>query len=89
MPARSLAQEYALEYGFDRLVMHDDAAAPGARVLLVDDVLATGGTLAAALALGRSQGAMVVGASVLLELSALDGRRGWDPGVALEAAATY
>ena len=89
LPARTLTQEYALEYGNDRLEIHADAAAPGARVLLVDDVLATGGTLAAALALARNQGAMVVGASVLLELSALDGRRGWDPGVALEAAATY
>ena len=89
LPARTLAQEYALEYGSDRLEVHADAAVPGARVLLVDDVLATGGTLAAALALARTQGAMVVGASVLLELGFLDGRSRWDPGVALEAAAVF
>ena len=89
LPARTLAQEYALEYGSDRLEIHADATAPGARVLLVDDVLATGGTLAAALALARSQGATVVGASVLLELAFLDGRSRFDPGLALEAAATF
>jgi len=89
LPARTLAREYALEYGSDRLEIHADAVAPGARVLLVDDVLATGGTLAAALALARSQGALVVGASVLLELAFLEGRKHWDPAVALEAAATY
>src|SRR5690606_33095711 len=89
LPARTLLQQYALEYGSDRLEIHADAAAPGARVLLVDDVLATGGTLAAALALARNQGAMVVGASVLLELAFLDGRSRFDPGLTLEAAATF
>src|SRR5690606_35422041 len=88
LPARTLAQEYALEYGNDRLEIHADAAAPGARVLLVDDVLATGGTLVAALDLASSQGATVVGASVLLELAFLDGRSRWDPDVALESAAS-
>ncbi len=88
LPSRTLSREYALEYGNDRLEIHADAATPGARVLLVDDVLATGGTLAAALALARDQGAMVVGASVLLELASLKGRSRWDPAVALEAAVT-
>src|SRR3546814_1002968 len=64
LPARTLAQEYELEYGSDRLEIHADAVVPGARVLLVDDVLATGGTLFAALALARQQGATVVGATV-------------------------
>ncbi|GAA3914544.1 adenine phosphoribosyltransferase [Luteimonas lutimaris] len=85
LPARVHAQDYDLEYGSDRLEIHADALSPGARVLLVDDVLATGGTLRAALALARQQGAIVVGAAVLLEISALEGRARWEPDVALEA----
>ena len=87
LPARTHAQDYALEYGSDRLEIHADAVPPGARVLLVDDVLATGGTLRAALALARRQGARVVGAAVLFEIPALEGRAGWDDAVALEVAA--
>src|SRR3546814_9392740 len=60
MPARTLAQEYELEYGSDRLEIHAYAVVPGARVLLVDEVLATGGTLLAATARARQQGATVV-----------------------------
>ena len=89
LPAPTIAQEYELEYGSDRLEIHADAVAPGARVLLVDDVLATGGTLGAALALAQRQGATVVGASVLLEIAALDGRAQWDASVALEVGATF
>ena len=86
LPARTHAQDYELEYGSDSLEIHADAVAPGARVLLVDDVLATGGTLRAALALARMQGADVIGASVLLELVALGGRGRWDAALPLEAA---
>jgi adenine phosphoribosyltransferase len=86
LPAPIHAQEYALEYGSDRLEVHADAVAPGARVLIVDDVLATGGTLQAALALARMQGAQVAGASVLIELAALHGRERWDRQLPLEAA---
>jgi len=86
LPATVHAQAYTLEYGSDQLEVHADAVAPGARVLLVDDVLATGGTLAAALALARLQGAFVVGASVLIEIPALEGRARWDPELPLEAA---
>lgn len=89
LPARTHAQDYALEYGSDRLEIHADAVPPGARVLLVDDVLATGGTLRAALALARQQGATVVGAAVLLEIAALGGRARWDAGVPLEATILY
>ena len=89
LPARTHAQDYALEYGSDRLEIHADAVPPGARVLLVDDVLATGGTLRAALALARQQGATVVGAAVLLEIAALDGRARWDAGVPLETTILY
>jgi len=85
LPARVHAQDYDLEYGSDRLEIHADALAPGARVLLVDDVLATGGTLRASLALAQRQGATVVGAAVLLEIAALEGRARWDADVALEA----
>ena len=84
LPARVHAQDYELEYGSDRLEIHADAVPSGARVLLVDDVLASGGTLRAALALARQQGAMVVGAAVLLEIATLEGRAGWDDAVALE-----
>ena len=86
LPSKVHGQDYALEYGSDRLEVHCDAVAPGARVLLVDDVLATGGTLAATLALARQQGALVVGASVLLEIGALGGRARWDESLPLEAA---
>ena len=89
LPARAHAQAYELEYGSDCLEVHADAVPPGARVLLVDDVLATGGTLAAALALARTQGAYVVGAAVLIELAFLDGRARLDPELPLEAALTF
>ena len=80
--------DYALEYGNDRLQIHADALPPGARVIVVDDVLATGGTLKAALALTRRQGADVVGAAVLLELGFLEARAHWtDPAPLLSAAA--
>jgi adenine phosphoribosyltransferase len=85
LPARTHAQDYDLEYGSDRLEIHADAVPPGARVLLVDDVLATGGTLCASLALARQQGAVVIGATVLLEIVALEGRARWDATVPLEA----
>jgi adenine phosphoribosyltransferase len=89
LPARTHAREYELEYGRDCLEIHADAVPPGARVLLVDDVLATGGTLQAALALARLQGAEVVGASVLVELAFLGGRSRWDAAVPLQAAISY
>jgi adenine phosphoribosyltransferase len=89
LPARTLSQEYALEYGSDRLHIHIDALPPGARVIVVDDVLATGGTLKAALALTRQQGADVIGAAVLLELGFLDARQGWTDPAPLWAAAVF
>lgn len=86
LPARTIASDYALEYGSDRLEMHADALPAGARVVLVDDVLATGGTLRAALSLAQRQGATVVGAAVLVELPALAGRERWDAGIPLHVA---
>jgi adenine phosphoribosyltransferase len=74
LPGRTLAATYALEYGEATLEVHADAFAPGDRVLVVDDVLATGGTVAATLDLVRRAGASVVGVSVLMELGFLAGR---------------
>lgn len=74
-PVRAVA--YALEYGSDRLEMQRDAVKPGERVLLVDDVLATGGTLQAAAKLVEGSGAELLGAGVVIELMALEGRSRW------------
>ncbi len=73
LPARVVSREYALEYGIDRLEMHADAFGARSRVLVVDDVLATGGTAAAATALVEEVGATVVGCSFLLAIDALQG----------------
>ncbi len=74
LPCRTLRHEYALEYGTDALEMHADALHAGQRVLVVDDVLATGGTLAACCALARDTGAKVEAVCVLIELASLRGR---------------
>lgn len=67
--------DYELEYGAERLEMHTDAVRPGDRVLLVDDVLATGGTAAAAVDVVRARGADVAGVGLILELAFLNGRK--------------
>lgn len=74
LPGETLAESYALEYGEATLEVHADQLAPGTRVLLVDDVLATGGTLAASVRLVERAGWVVAGVSVVLELPALGGR---------------
>jgi len=74
LPRATHAVSYALEYGEATLELHRDAIAPGERVLLVDDVLATGGTVAATRALVEECGGTVVGVAVLMELSFLPGR---------------
>jgi adenine phosphoribosyltransferase len=78
LPAATIRLDYALEYGSDAIEIHADALTRGERVILVDDVLATGGTLAAGVGLLRQLGAEVVGAVVLLELAFLAGRRRLD-----------
>lgn len=89
LPARTLSQAYALEYGSDRLEVHADAVAPGTRVLLVDDVLATGGTLHAALSLAQRLEAEVAGIAVLVELAALQGRARLPATIAFDAPLVF
>jgi adenine phosphoribosyltransferase len=74
LPWERVTEEYALEYGTDALECHSDGLAPGRRVLVVDDVLATGGTAEAAARLARKLGSEVVGWSFLLDISVLRGR---------------
>lgn len=88
LPWETIREDYTLEYGTDSLEIHTDAAVPGERVLLVDDVIATGGTAAAAIRLLRKIGAEVVGISVFIELAFLNGTDRLD-GVPLYALITY
>ena len=75
LPRERIAADYALEYGTATLEMHSDSITSGSRVLVVDDVLATGGTLEAAIALIERLGGVVAAVSVVIELSALGGRQ--------------
>jgi adenine phosphoribosyltransferase len=75
LPAAVEAVEYALEYGTDRLEIHQDAIAPGQKVLIVDDVLATGGTAAAVASLVKRLGGDLVGLAFVIELDFLNGRQ--------------
>jgi adenine phosphoribosyltransferase len=74
LPGVTLGYNYALEYGTDRIEMQADAVEPGQRVVVLDDLLATGGTLAAGIHLLREAGAEVTGAATLIELTFLNGR---------------
>jgi adenine phosphoribosyltransferase len=74
LPAATFEESYDLEYGTETIQVHQDAFAPGERVLIVDDVLATGGTARAAAELVRRAGGEIVGLSVLMELAFLKGR---------------
>lgn len=73
LPGRTVAVDYALEYGEDRIEMHEDALVPGCRVLLIDDLIATGGTALAAIRLLRKAGAEVGGAAFVIDLPDLGG----------------
>jgi len=75
LPGTKFVESYALEYGTNSLEIHDDAVGHGQRVLVVDDLLATGGTAAATGRLLQKLGAHIVGFAFLIELAALDGRK--------------
>lgn len=87
LPGAVQGLDYALEYGTDRIEIQSDAVTPGARVLLVDDLLATGGTMVASIALLRQAGAVVPAAAALIELTFLNGRARLD--VPFEALVSY
>jgi adenine phosphoribosyltransferase len=87
LPGKTIGLDYALEYGTDRVEMQEDAVSPGQRVVIVDDLLATGGTMAAGIGLLRSAGAVVPGAATLIELAFLDGRKRLD--VPVEVLVSY
>ncbi len=74
LPAKTVNIEYALEYGTDKLEMHADAVQPGQRILIIDDVLATGGTASAVAQLVERQGGTVAGLGFVIELDFLSGR---------------
>lgn len=75
LPAKTVSQSYELEYGTDRLEMHADAVEPGEKVLIVDDVVATGGTALATAQMVEAAGGTVVGFGFIIELSFLPGRQ--------------
>lgn len=87
LPGKTIPHEYALEYGTDTIEIQAEAIKPGQRVVLLDDLLATGGTLAASVALFRKVGADVMGAACIIELSFLDGRSKLD--IPITALMTY
>jgi adenine phosphoribosyltransferase len=74
LPAECVEADYSLEYGKDKLAMHKDAIRPGQKVLIADDLLATGGTISTAANLIRQLGGEIVGAAFLIELTYLNGR---------------
>ena len=74
LPWKAIRQGYGLEYGSDILEIHEDAVGPGDRVLIIDDVLATGGTAAAAVSLVRKLGATVIATAFLVDLTFLGGQ---------------
>ncbi len=88
LPAATVEERYALEYGTDALQLHADAIADGARVIVLDDVLATGGTAKAKIDLVRRLGGNVVGALFVIELTFLKGRARLD-GTDIHALITY
>ena len=88
LPGEKYTEEYALEYGTNSIEIHADAVTQGKRVLVIDDLLATGGTLAATLRLLARLDATVAGVAVLIELAALGGRAAL-PGIDVTSFITY
>lgn len=89
LPAETLGVEYSLEYGTDRIEMHKDAIEKGKRVLIVDDLLATGGTAAAACELVKKAQGELVGAAFVIELTFLDGMKKLPSDIKVETMLKY
>ena len=89
LPYETQGEPYSLEYGTDLLEVHVDAVSPGDRVLLVDDVMATGGTACAAVKLLQALGAEVIGLALYIELAFLNGRDLLDASVPIHSIVTY
>jgi len=89
LPYRTRSVTYELEYGTDTLFIHEDAIKPGDKVLLVDDLLATGGTMAGAAELVRELGGTLAGFSFLIELEFLNGRKRLPVGVPVSSVIRY
>ena len=87
LPGRTVRYSYDLEYGTDTIEMQEDAIAPGQRVVVLDDLIATGGTMQAAIELVRTRGGTVAAAACIIELAFLEGRRKLD--VPLAAMISY
>ncbi|MFN3868942.1 MAG: adenine phosphoribosyltransferase, partial [Hyphomicrobiaceae bacterium] len=75
LPWKTIGQQYTLEYGVDVIEMHEDACKPGERILIVDDLIATGGTAEAAIKLIRRSGGDIVGATFIVDLPELGGAK--------------
>ena len=88
LPWETLSERYDLEYGSNEIEMHRDAVQPGQRVLIVDDLIATGGTAAATVKLIRRMEGHLLGASFLIELAALEGKKAL-PGVEVSTILSY
>ena len=89
LPAATFSADYTLEYGTNALEIHQDAIAPGERILIVDDLLATGGTINATVSLVHRLQGEIVGIAVLAELSALDGRKAIPAGIPVHSLIAY
>lgn len=88
LPGETISASYSLEYGSDQLAMHKDAIVPGQRVLIADDLLATGGTIATVVELVQQLGGVIVGAAFLIELEELQGRKKFE-GIEVHSLVTY
>ncbi len=89
LPAETISEEYSLEYGTDKLEMHKDAIEPGKKVIVIDDLLATGGTITAACKLLKKAGADVKAAAFIIELEELKGRNNIPGGIEVVSMIKY
>ncbi len=89
LPAETISEEYALEYGTDKLEIHKDAIEKGKKVIVIDDLLATGGTVNAACKLLRKAGADVLAAAFIIELTDLNGRKNLPQDIDVVSMITY